>query len=122
MRNRISKVNLIVAALFAGFILLPSVSAQTQGGAVIFEKRCYSCHNIGSGDKKGPDLKGVTTLQSREWLREFIKSPAAMNRKGDQTAGGLVADGGEYHLNWALARPLLDGDTGNRQCSSIQLD
>jgi len=89
MRNRISKINLIVAALFAGFILLPSVSAQTQGGAVIFEKRCYSCHNIGSGDKKGPDLKGVTTQQSREWLREFIKSPAAMNRKGDQTATAL---------------------------------
>ena len=78
---------IIAAALFASlFALLP---AQAQNGAAIFEKSCYSCHNIGNGDKKGPDLKGVTTLQSREWLHEFVKSPAAMNRKGDPTATAL---------------------------------
>lgn len=71
-------------------ILSDTASAQTSPGpAALFEKRCYSCHNIGSGDKKGPDLKGVTDRRSRDWLSEFIQAPAAMNRKGDVTAAEL---------------------------------
>ncbi|HXG94661.1 MAG TPA: c-type cytochrome [Blastocatellia bacterium] len=62
---------------------------QPSPGAVIFEKSCYSCHNIGSGDKKGPDLKGVTARRTRDWLHEFIKSPAAMNRSGNVDAQAL---------------------------------
>ena len=63
--------------------------AQSQGAATLFEKKCYSCHNIGSGNKKGPDLKGVTAQRSREWLHTFIQSPAAMNRRGDPAAVDL---------------------------------
>ena len=73
-------------------ILFAAGAVQAQQGspaASTFEKRCYSCHNIGGGDKKGPDLKGVTTQQSKEWLREFVKTPAAINRKGDSVATGL---------------------------------
>jgi mono/diheme cytochrome c family protein len=55
-------------------------------GAALFEKRCYSCHNIGSGNKKGPDLKGVTERRAKEWLHEFIQTPAAVNRRGDPAA------------------------------------
>lgn len=71
--------------------LISVAQAQTapQGPAAIFEKRCYSCHNIGSGDKKGPDLRGVPSQQNAAWFREFIKSPAAMNRKGDPAAAQL---------------------------------
>ena len=75
-----------VAASFAG------VSAQTQApspAATLFEKSCYSCHNIGGGDKKGPDLKGVTLRRSREWLRRYIATPAALNRSGDADAVAL---------------------------------
>jgi mono/diheme cytochrome c family protein len=78
----------LIAGLVLSLASLSVARAQDQAppGATAFEKSCYSCHNIGSGDKKGPDLKGVTTQRTREWLREFIQSPAAMNRKGDQTA------------------------------------
>ncbi|RMG50560.1 MAG: hypothetical protein D6723_12100 [Acidobacteria bacterium] len=72
--------------------LLIPIEARGQApspGATLFEKRCYSCHNIGSGDKKGPDLKGVTLRRSRDWLHEYIKSPAAMNRRGDPEARAL---------------------------------
>jgi mono/diheme cytochrome c family protein len=71
-------------------LLLVGVAAQAQSpGEQLFEKRCYSCHNVGSGDKKGPDLKGVPGRRSKEWLREFVKSPETMNRKGDQPAAEL---------------------------------
>jgi mono/diheme cytochrome c family protein len=79
-----------LSAWLLAMLFSRAASAQTpQGPAVSFEKRCYSCHNIGSGDKKGPDLKGVTDRRTREWLREFTQSPAAMNRKGDQAAAEL---------------------------------
>jgi mono/diheme cytochrome c family protein len=71
---------------------LAAVSAQTQApspAATLFEKSCYSCHNIGGGDKKGPDLKGVTTRRTREWLHQYIASPASMNRNGDPDAVAL---------------------------------
>ena len=29
-----------------------------------------------SGDKQGPDLKGVTTRRTKDWLHEFINAPA----------------------------------------------
>jgi mono/diheme cytochrome c family protein len=76
--------------LWLAFLLLfnspPFLLAQSQGAATLFEKKCYSCHNVGSGNKKGPDLKGVTAQRSSEWLHTFIPSPSAMNRRGDLAA------------------------------------
>lgn len=89
------KFKLKILPVFIGvFLLLVAVSEQAKAqtpppGAMAFEKSCYSCHNINGGDKKGPDLKGVTERRSKEWLREFIQTPAAMNRKGDADANAL---------------------------------
>jgi len=66
--------------IFAGLFIADRASGQDDG-AKLFETRCYSCHNIGGGDKQGPDLKGVTERQSREWIEEFVKSPVAMRSK-----------------------------------------
>lgn len=81
--------------LWLAFLLLfnfpPFFFAQSQGAATLFEKKCYSCHNIGSGNKKGPELNGVTAQRSREWLHTFIQSPTAMNRKGDPGATQLFS-------------------------------
>ncbi|MEW6208775.1 MAG: c-type cytochrome [Acidobacteriota bacterium] len=84
MPKVILKTSLVIIAA-----LLLSSSAVAQQGAQLFEKSCYSCHNIGGGDKKGPDLKGVLTRQSKDWLREFISTPNAVYRRGDPYAGQL---------------------------------
>jgi mono/diheme cytochrome c family protein len=84
------KLTLSVIAFSTSLVFSAPAPGQTPSpGATAFEKKCYSCHNIGAGDKKGPDLKGVTVQRSRAWLREFINSPAAMNRKGDPDATAL---------------------------------
>ena len=80
--------------VLGGFIVasLTTTSAQAQApspAATLFEKSCYSCHNIGGGDKKGPDLKGVTSRRTREWLHQYIASPASLNRNGDPAAAAL---------------------------------
>jgi mono/diheme cytochrome c family protein len=74
--------------------LVAALNAQAQSiqeGEALFGSKCYSCHNIGSGDKQGPDLKGVTGRRSKEWLHEFVNTPAAMNSKGDAAARQLFA-------------------------------
>lgn len=74
-------------------ILLLPCAALAQSppppGAALFEQRCYSCHNIGDGNKIGPDLKGVTERRTKDWLRRFIPAPAALNSKGDPVATEL---------------------------------
>lgn len=79
-----------LAALLAPLLLAAPARAQaTEQAQAAFGGKCYSCHNVGGGDKQGPDLKGVTERRSKEWLREFIKTPAALNSKGDPAAREL---------------------------------
>lgn len=66
-----------------------STQSGISAGAALFEKRCYGCHNIGGGDKKGPDLRGVLSRHEKGWFYGFIKSPVSTNRKGDPSASLL---------------------------------
>jgi mono/diheme cytochrome c family protein len=93
MLDRKIKFNLlpVLIGVFLGLAAVaePTWAQTAPAGAMTFEKSCYSCHNIGGGDKKGPDLKGVLDRRSREWLHEFIETPAAINRQGDPYANAL---------------------------------
>jgi mono/diheme cytochrome c family protein len=83
---------LIRVGALLGLLFPVAVGVQGQSaaeGELLFGSRCYSCHNVGSGDKQGPDLKGVTTRRTKEWLHEFILTPATVNSKGDLTATEL---------------------------------
>jgi len=66
-----------------------AAAQSVQEGQTLFSTKCYSCHNIGSGDKTGPDLKGVTARRTKDWLNEFINAPASMNARGDANANQL---------------------------------
>ena len=41
----------------------------------MFRTRCAACHTIGGGDGVGPDLLGVTTARSRDWVAKYISAP-----------------------------------------------
>jgi len=69
-----------------------SLWATTQTpGAQIFYVNCSSCHNPYK-DATGPKLVGVTKRRSQEWLRKWIRNPAAMIADNDSQAVAL------YHL------------------------
>lgn len=72
--------------LFVTAILtaLPALAAFDP--AQTFEKKCSSCHTIGGGVLKGPDLKGVGARRDPEWLVKFITSSADMIASGDADA------------------------------------
>jgi protein SCO1/2 len=55
----------------------------TDRGQYIFASQCAACHSIGSGDKIGPDLQGVTRVRDRAWLTRFIQTPDKMLMEKD---------------------------------------
>ncbi|MBI1944999.1 MAG: c-type cytochrome [Deltaproteobacteria bacterium] len=76
---------LTVACAFAG-------TANAATGEENYAKICAACHSIGGGKLVGPDLAGVTTRRTEEWLVKFIKSPKAMIDAGDATAIALFKE------------------------------
>ena len=86
-----SKHRVLGSALMLSLLVVAgSTRAQSiQEGQALFGARCFSCHNIGGGDKTGPDLKGVTSRRAKDWLHEYILSPAAVKDKGDPVAADL---------------------------------
>ena len=84
--------------LLLGVSLMLATSASFAGdskkianGKFLFEDwGCKSCHSIGSeynqDPTKGPDLKGVFTRRSEDWIKKYTKDPQAMIDSGDKTA------------------------------------
>jgi protein SCO1/2 len=60
-------------------------------GQSLFIKTCSACHTIGKGDKIGPDLSGIATRRSREWIVSYLVNPGKMRTQGDPTALELAA-------------------------------
>ena len=55
---------------------LSQVSGGSAKGYIVFSRTCVACHTVGSGDRVGPDLKGVTSRRDKEWLKSFIQFPS----------------------------------------------
>lgn len=64
----------------------------------VFEKKCSSCHTIGDGVLKGPDLKDVTKKRKEDWLIRFIQSSADMIESGDADAVKIYNDFGQKDM------------------------
>lgn len=59
-------------------------------GQALFLKTCGGCHTVGRGNKVGPDLGGVTTRRSREWLASYIMEPEKVRARQDPAALSLA--------------------------------
>jgi cytochrome c2 len=71
-----------------------AAGTDADAGKQIFQEKCTACHTIGNGPLVGPDLKGVTTKQSHDWLEHWIAAPDKMLAEKDPTATSLLH---EYH-------------------------
>jgi glucose/arabinose dehydrogenase/mono/diheme cytochrome c family protein len=64
-------------------------ASQITKGKQLFEQHCSSCHQF-EQDAIGPNLSGLTRQVETEWIREFIKNPAAVLEKKDARALALL--------------------------------
>lgn len=64
---------------------------KIANGKFLFEDwGCKGCHGIGAkfnqDAEKGPNLQGVFSRRSEEWIKKFTKNPQAMIDSGDKDA------------------------------------
>ncbi|MCB0323258.1 MAG: c-type cytochrome [Bdellovibrionales bacterium] len=66
--------------------------AQSPGEELFYgSNQCAFCHALGAGDRpSGPDLAGVSTRRSRDWLTQWLADPEQFAER-DMTAAELVA-------------------------------
>ena len=64
--------NVVVSAPQEGTVQKISFEKQAE----LFAMKCSKCHTIGSGDRVGPDLKGVVQRREKDWLVRFISRPS----------------------------------------------
>lgn len=88
----------------------PAPEAVASPTSIMFEKRCYSCHTVGQGDKKGPDLKGITQRRDNAWLLEYIPSATTMLKNGDSAAVAIF----EKYAPEQMTDQALDADQINQ--------
>lgn len=85
--------NILRAAMSSTcLVLVMSLATFAHGdsGKKLFDKQCAGCHTIGGGDGGGPDLKGVTSLRSHEWLESIIIEPNKLTTNKDPVQAELV--------------------------------
>ncbi len=61
-----------------------------QHGMQLFNQHCASCHNFNE-NVIGPNLAGVTSNVSKQWLVGFIKDPKKSIESGDERAKALFS-------------------------------
>lgn len=80
---------LVCSASLLLFSLVP-VTSHVQDGKELFQQKCAGCHTIGGGDGVGPDLKGVGSRRSADWLVTIITAPDKLTADKDPAQLGLV--------------------------------
>ncbi len=107
---------LLVRVLALGALLTLGVStAQAQEAADFFRQNCYSCHTVGGGRLVGPDLKGLSERQDRDWLVSFILNPQGVINRGDPYAQQLLDEAR------GVVMPPVPGMTRQRAESLLDL-
>jgi mono/diheme cytochrome c family protein len=67
------------------------VTAAEHAASVVFGNYCASCHMIdGEGGSGAPDLTRVGATRDREWLRDWITEPTAVDPFANMPSFGGV--------------------------------
>src|SRR5438105_434034 len=77
--------------LLTGSFILSTIACFSEEGSTLFNDRCISCHTVGNGTLVGPDLKDVFKKYPEERLVQWIRSSAAVIKRGDTSAINLFA-------------------------------
>lgn len=82
----------IIALMGASFgaVAAPNAKKIANGKFLFEDWGCKACHGIGAtynqDAEKGPNLSGVFSRRSAEWIKKFSKNPQAMVDAGDKDA------------------------------------
>lgn len=69
---------------------IPTDSITIANGGRLFYENCTACHDF-THDAIGPQLGGITQKVSPEWIKSFVKNPAAKIQSDDERSQKLYA-------------------------------
>ncbi len=75
-------------------VIFSSTAMLAQDGEAVFKQNCGVCHKVGGGRLVGPDLLGVTSKRSEEWLMKWTKGSQAFIKSGDPGAKAIFDEFG----------------------------
>jgi len=87
---------------------VPQVASAEAGRDVFVTRGCNSCHGVGTGTVIGPDLKGVGTRRTPEWLRSLLADPAATIRASAELQSWPAAYGNIVMPNQNLSTQQIE--------------
>lgn len=81
--RRSARADALDAALAGYSPTLPATDAPVDAaladlGAEVFDASCAACHAVTGESRVGPDLAGVTTRRSPEWITAMVLRPDSM--------------------------------------------
>ena len=85
-----------------------SQSNLIEKGRQLFNTKCVICHTLGGGKKVGPDLRGVTLIRSKIWLKSFISNPDSMFNTNEPVATRLLNEFKVKMPNMGLSNDEVD--------------
>lgn len=82
---------LIGTQAFAADPAVSDSDEAVEAGKTVFNANCKTCHRL---DQKliGPALRGVTDIQSVDWVKSFIKNSQALIASGDKAANAIFKE------------------------------
>lgn len=98
MASITNKLKTISGLLSMAALMSLGISAHAQNGEAVFKQNCSACHSVGKGRLVGPDLKGVTSKRTEEWLTKFIKSSQGLIKSGDADAKAIFEEFGKITM------------------------
>lgn len=93
MYQRVSIRSAATLAAVIGLVPAAALAADslvTKGKNTFEMKGCGGCHTLGSGDRSGPDLKGVFDRRDLAWVEKWLASPDAVFAANDATANEML--------------------------------
>ena len=85
--NKLKSIVLAIAAMTSG------LSLSAQDGEAVFKQFCSACHTVGGGKMVGPDLEGLNSKRSEDWVINFVKDAASFSAT-DADAKAMVDEYG----------------------------
>jgi len=122
--HKLPKVLIRIASTVSIVVMIAS-GAQAQStseGQALFGAKCFSCHNVGGGDKQGPDLKGAIGELSSVTISSFrfgFKVMVKFVRVGPKLFADIF-----YQNNVPIARTACDSQAVafrvQRKCGDLK--
>ena len=105
------KMLFLMMITFTGVSLEASANAKKiANGKFLYEDwGCKGCHGIGTtynqDAEKGPNLEGLYSRRSKDWIKKFTKNPGAMIDSGDKNAVEMFKKYGKVMKTFKITDP-----------------